>query len=157
MISHAPADYRCPFCRNINEGGADLPLEMIHWYDEVVVKLNPKWWRANRGALLVVPKAHYENVYDLPAELGTPIQVAVRDAALALKSALACDGVSTRQHNEPAGYQDVWHYHVHVFPRYEGDDLYSSRDVYWPDADEMRAMADKVRAAWPGGLENPAG
>ncbi len=149
MISHAPADYVCPFCRNINEGGADQPLEMIHVYDEVVVKMNPKWWRANRGALLVVPKTHYENVFDLPIELGTPLQAAVRDAAVALKTALDCAGVSTRQHNEPAGYQDVWHYHVHVFPRYEGDKLYASRDVYWPDADEMRAMADKVRAAWP--------
>jgi histidine triad (HIT) family protein len=149
VISHAPDGYRCPFCRNINEGGAEHPLEMIHVYDEVVVKLNPKWWRANRGALLVVPKRHYENIYDLPTELGTPIQTAVRDAALALKAAFKCDGVSTRQHNEPAGYQDVWHYHVHVFPRYEGDDLYASRDVYWPDAAEMRTVADEVRAAWP--------
>jgi len=85
VIRHAPADYVCPFCRNINEGGADHPLEMIRIYDDVVVKMNPKWWRANAGALLVVPKAHYENVYDLPVELGTPLQVAVRDAALALK------------------------------------------------------------------------
>jgi len=38
----------------------------------------------------------------------------------------ACDGVSTRQHNEPDGGQDVWHYHLHVFPRYTGDDLYRS-------------------------------
>ncbi len=117
MISHAPADYSCPFCRNINEGGADHPLEMIRVYDDVVVKMNPKWWRANRGALLVVPKEHHENVFDLPVGLGTPIQIAVRDAAIALKTAFECDGVSTRQHNEPAGYQDVWHYHVHVFPR----------------------------------------
>jgi histidine triad (HIT) family protein len=123
---------------------------MIHAYDEVVVKMNPKWWRANKGALLVVPNAHFENVYDLPVELGTPLQVAIRDAAHALKRAFNCDGVSTRQHNEPAGYQDVWHYHVHVFPRYEGDELYASRDVYWPEADEMRALADKLRAHWPG-------
>ena len=57
--------------------------------------------------------------------------------------------MSTRQHNEPAGYQDVWHYHVHVFPRYAGDELYATRDVYWPSADEMRAFADRLRAAWP--------
>jgi len=40
-----------------------------------------------------------------------------------------CDGVSTRQHNEPAGGQEVWHYHLHVFPRYEGDNLYKSSAI----------------------------
>jgi len=149
VISHAPPGYVCPFCRNIREGKGDFPLEIVHEYDDVVVKLNIKWWRKNRGAVLVVPKAHHENIYDLPAELGAPIQEAVRDAALALKAAFNCDGVSQRQHNEPAGYQDVWHYHVHVFPRYEGDNLYGSRDTYLPDADEMREVADQLRAAWP--------
>ena len=149
MISHAPPGFVCPFCRNLNEGAAVHPLEIIHVYDEVFVKMNPKWWPRNHGALLVVTKGHYENVFDLPAELGTSIQAAVRDAAVALKSAFGCDGVSTRQHNEPAGNQDVWHYHVHVFPRYEGDDLYQSTDAYWPPADEVRELADRVRAVWP--------
>lgn len=150
MISHAPDGYVCPFCRNLRDGVGDYPVEIIRAYDEVTVKLNPKWWVRNKGALLVVPNEHYEHVYELPVELGTPIQRAVRDAALALKAAFACDGVSTRQHNEPGGYQDVWHYHVHVFPRYEGDELYGSRDVYWPSAEEMREYADRIRAAWPG-------
>ena len=43
-----------------------------------------------------------------------------------MKTAFGCPGVSTRQHNEPAGNQDVWHYHVHVFPRWHGDRLYGS-------------------------------
>lgn len=149
MTSHAPDDYECPFCRNLATGEGVHPVEIIRSYDEVTVKLNPKWWVRNKGAVLVVPNQHYENVFDLPVELGTPIQRAVRDAAVAMKAAFSCDGVSTRQHNEPAGYQDVWHYHVHVFPRYEGDDLYATRDVYWPDAAEMRAFADRLRAAWP--------
>ena len=42
------------------------------------------------------------------------------------QQAFECDGTSTRQHNEPAGNQDLWHLHVHVFPRFEGDDLYRS-------------------------------
>jgi histidine triad (HIT) family protein len=149
VISHAPKDYDCPFCRNLATGEGEHPVEILRGYDDVTVKLNPKWWVRNKGAALVVPNTHYENVYDLPVELGTPIQRAVRDAALAMKAAFGCDGVSTRQHNEPAGYQDVWHYHVHVFPRYAGDELYFTRDVYWPSADEMRAFADRLRAAWP--------
>src|SRR5947207_14256607 len=88
--------------------------------------MNPNWLPSNPGGVLVIPNAHYENVYDLPPELGTPIQRAVRSASIAMKTAFGCDGVSTRQHNEPAGNQDVWHFHVHVFPRWEGDELYRS-------------------------------
>lgn len=43
-----------------------------------------------------------------------------------MKRVYGCDAVSTVQHNEPYGNQDVWHYHVHVFPRYDGDNLYRS-------------------------------
>ena len=58
----------------------------------------------------------------------------------------ACDGTSVRQHNEPAGNQDAWHYHVHVFPRYAGDSLYGTRpypefvpaEQRWPYADQLR-------------------
>lgn len=112
------------------------------------VKVNPSWWPANPGSLLVIPVAHHENVFDLPAELGTPIQRAVRDAAVALKTAFGCDGISTRQHNEPAGNQDVWHYHVHVFPRWEGDGLYGA-ERQPADPDELRRRAVQLRAAWP--------
>jgi histidine triad (HIT) family protein len=44
-----------------------------------------------------------------------------------MKKVYTCDGVSTRQHNEPAGNQDVWHYHLHVTPRYENDNFYSTQ------------------------------
>jgi histidine triad (HIT) family protein len=56
-----------------------------------------------------------------------------------MKRIYDCDGVSTRQHNEPAGYQDAWHYHVHVFPRYEGDYLYNTRHLPLPATAEERA------------------
>jgi histidine triad (HIT) family protein len=59
--------------------------------------------------------------------LSARVHDCARAVALALKAAYACDGVSTRQHNEPAGSQDVWHYHLHVFPRYVGDGLYGSQ------------------------------
>ena len=95
----------------------------------------------------MIPNRHFENVYDLPAELGTPIQRAVRSAALAMKSAFGCAGVSTRQHNEPAGNQDVWNYHVHVFPRWHGDTLYGT-DGEPADPDELRRRAEALRAAW---------
>jgi histidine triad (HIT) family protein len=148
VYNHTPSDYRCPFCRMLATGESDYPLEVLQRYDEVIVKLNPRWWPRNRGGALVIPIEHHENLYDLPPRLGTPIQEAARDTALAMKAAFGCDGVSTRQHNEPAGNQDVWHYHVHVFPRYEGDDLYGSQ---WglAGADEMVVVAEELRANWP--------
>lgn len=148
MHGHAPPGYRCPFCRNLATGEADLPLEIVHRDDDVFVKVNPKWWPRNPGGVLVIPNEHHENVYDLPVELGTPIQRVVRAAALAMKEAFACDGVSTRQHNEPEGNQDVWHYHVHVFPRWRGDDLYGSRGSP-ADPDELHRRAEQLRRAWP--------
>lgn len=149
MHNHAPPDYACPFCRNLETGEADLPLEFVHRDADVFVKMNPKWWPRNPGAVLVIPNEHHENVYDLPVELGTPIQRAVHRAALAMKDAFGCDGVSTRQHNEPEGNQDVWHYHVHVFPRWRGDGLYGSHGSL-ADEDELRRHAELLREAWPG-------
>ena len=136
---HEPDGYDCPFCR-IAEG--HLPGRVVYRNERVMTLVNIKWWPNNPGGCLVVPVEHFENLYELPARLGTPIQAAVREVALAMKSAFGCDGVSTRQHNEPSGNQDVWHYHVHVFPRYAGDDLYRSRGeiVDMAEVDRMAAI-----------------
>lgn len=142
---HEPEGYECPFCRI---AAGHQARRVVHRTDDVMVLVNIKWWPNNPGGLLVVPVEHHENVYELPPALGTPLQRAIRDAALALKSAFGCDGVSTRQHNEPAGNQDVWHHHTHVFPRYHGDDLYRSRGAMVP-TEEVDRMAALLRQHWP--------
>jgi histidine triad (HIT) family protein len=148
MYNHEPPDYRCPFCRNIATGESELPLEVLHLDETVFVKMNPRWWPRNPGGVLVIPVEHHENVYDLPPDLGAPLQRAVRNVALAMKEAFGCDGVSTRQHNEPSGNQDVWHYHLHVFPRWEDDGLYMSTGSP-ADPGELRTRANLLRGAWP--------
>jgi len=60
-----------------------------------------------------------------PPELGSAIYGAAQKVAFALKRAYGCDGISTRQHSEPAGSQEVWHYHLHVTPRYMDDLFYN--------------------------------
>ncbi len=147
MFSHAPDGYECPFCRNIRAGTGDHPLEIIHRDADVFVKVNPTWRPNNPGSLLVVPVRHYENIVDLPVELGVPIQRAARAAALAMRSALGCQGVSTMQNNEPAGNQDVWHYHLHVIPRWDGDDFHRQSGTM-ASAEEIRRRADQLRRAW---------
>ena len=68
--------------------------------------------------------------------------------ARALRSSYGCDGTSTRQHNEPGGGQDVWHFHVHVFPRHDGDDLYGGdADVRWTAPEERAPYAARLRSA----------
>lgn len=95
--------------------------------------------------MLVVPNAHHENLYDLPSRYGHAVHDLAREAALALKQSYGCDGITVRQHNEPAGSQSVWHHHVHVFPRYAGDDFYATRP--YPDfvtPEQRRPYADRL-------------
>jgi histidine triad (HIT) family protein len=64
-----------------------------------------------------------------------------------MKSSWECDGVSIRQHNEPAGNQDTWHYHMHVTPRFHADELYKTYDtgkVVMPTSDRARYAKDLV-------------
>jgi len=106
------------------------------------------WEPNNPGHVLVVPVRHFENLYELPDEVGARVFAVSRKIAIALKTSYGCEGVSTRQHNEPAGYQDVWHYHLHVFPRYANDELYRRYGQGRSSKlEERRPFATKLREA----------
>ena len=127
---HEPDGYACPFCRLLS-GLPDLDLDLderdiVHRNARATAFMSPKWWPRNHGNVLVVPDQHVENLYEIAAEDHHAVHDAVQAVARAMRASYGCDGVSTRQHNEPAGSQDVWHLHVHVFPRYAGDTLYQS-------------------------------
>jgi histidine triad (HIT) family protein len=150
MFRHAPAGYLCPFCLVIS--GKNNP-DPYAGQSDVVLRtgaatafVSSSWWPKNPGHVLVVPDAHVENLYDLTPELGAGVMDAARRVALAFKAVYRCAGVSTRQHNEPAGGQEVWHYHVHVFPRYEADQLYA-RDAErrTVSRDERAGYAERLR------------
>jgi len=81
----------------------------------------------------------------LPVEYAGEIHRAAQQVALAMKGMYGCDGISTRQHNEPAGNQDVWHYHLHVYPRYANDQLYLTKG-YRSDPEERSFYAEKLRS-----------
>jgi histidine triad (HIT) family protein len=128
MYSHKPPDYHCPFCMIVRGVEGDYPYtkqaDIVYQDAAITTWVASHQWPKNRGHVLIVPNKHFENIYDLPDELLAKIAVLSKQVALAFKETYGCDGVSTRQHNEPAGGQDVWHYHLHVFPRYTGDNLY---------------------------------
>jgi histidine triad (HIT) family protein len=149
MHSHTPENYDCPFCRISNN---DFSNESVYTKAQDIVFQTPlatafissHWWPNNAGHVLVIPNQHFENIYDLPLEYGADIHKTARQIALAFKHVYNCDGVSTRQHNESAGNQEVWHYHLHVFPRYHNDDLYTLfRRLTTPE--ERLPYAQKLR------------
>lgn len=145
---HAPEGYDCPFCR-IAAGDA-LPEPATQQRDVVyrnrlaTAFVANKWWPHNRGHVLVVPNPHLENLYEMPSDVASAIHQAARWVALAMQETYACEGISTRQHNEPDGGQEVWHYHLHVFPRYRGDNLYS-HDGSVTRSEDRVAYAQKLR------------
>jgi len=153
MRTHAPAGYACPFCRFARgeESPSNALADIVYQDDEVMAFVAPKAWPGNAGNALVVPRAHHENLYDLPDALLARVAIVGKRVAVAMTAAYGCDGTSTRQHNEPGGDQDVWHYHLHVFPRWAGDGLYRRHDeARFVPAEERLAYAARLRNAIAG-------
>ena len=128
MYSHEPKDYKCPFCRiaaGIDEEGIwTKQSDVVLRTDSVTAFVSARWWPNNAGHVIVIPNMHIENIYVMPQIVHGELYEAARRIAIAFKQTYNCDGTSTRQHNEPGGYQEIWHYHLHIFPRYINDDLY---------------------------------
>ncbi|MFT7218974.1 MAG: histidine triad (HIT) family protein [Candidatus Azotimanducaceae bacterium] len=135
---HEPTTYTCPFCALISGEYPDRQTEIVFETKDVLVFPAKHHKPGNEGNLLVVTRRHIENLYDLPTDLAQPLQHAIKLAATALKEVLGCDGITIRQNNEPAGGQDVWHYHVHIIPRYIGDKLHSVSPVVAPIESRIR-------------------
>jgi histidine triad (HIT) family protein len=146
---HEPDDYHCPFCRiqrSIHDEH-NQPTDVVAVTDLAYARISPKWWPDNQGAALVIPRGHHENLYSIPSEAGHAVWDLTQQVAVAMRAAYDCAGISTRQHNEPAGNQDVWHLHVHVFPRRVDDRLYEQhRRTRWVPAEERRPYADRLAA-----------
>ena len=128
---HIPSDYVCPFCLVVkgeeDEGNKlvqSKQQDIVYKDDYVTALIATLWWENNKAHVIIIPNQHYENIFDLPIELATKIHELSQKVSYALKECYQCDGISTRQHNEPGGSQDVWHYHLHVYPRYKDDNLY---------------------------------
>lgn len=130
MYNHEPDNYRCPLCSVVKGEEGDFPYTKqadIFYKDDLITALIAShWWANNKGHVILIPNQHVENLYDLDDVIGAAIQSFSRKVAIALKETYRCDATSVRQHNEPDGNQDVWHYHFHVFPRYKGDNLYEN-------------------------------
>ncbi len=147
-MTHAEENYKCPFCR-ISNGIEDefvitKQSDIVFQNEIATAFIASHWWPNNPGHVLIIPNEHFENLYTLPDEVSAEIHRLEKKIALAFKAGYNCDGVSSRQHNEPAGDQDVWHYHLHVFPRYENDNLYQLENRQTTEA-ERTPYATKLK------------
>lgn len=148
-FNNAPENYTCPFCL-LSAGQEDALVcscqsDIIHADEKIMVFICAQQWPNNRGHVLIIPRQHFENIYDLPDDLGGAIHAMARRIAIAMKRAYSSDGITTRQHNEMHGNQEVWHYHLHVFPRFEGDGLYETARGRIMPAAERASYADLLR------------
>ncbi|HET8709002.1 MAG TPA: HIT domain-containing protein [Candidatus Saccharimonadales bacterium] len=148
MFNHEPENYDCPFCNLLagHESKFNQLNDIVYQNEYATATIAPKWWINNPGHVLVIPNKHFENIYDIPEEYLTEVYNLVKRVAIAIRSTYGCEGTSTRQHNEPAGNQDVWHLHVHLYPRYTGDGLYKNHEnTRFAEPDERLPYAEKLR------------
>lgn len=149
MYNHAPTDYECSFCSFAKgeETEFNKHSDIVFEDEKVIAFISPKWWVNNPGHVIVIPREHFENIYDISDETLSHVHIIAKQIAIALKETYTCDGTSIRQHNEPAGNQDMFHLHVHVFPRYTNDELYKKHDEKrFVSQEERKPYADKLRA-----------
>lgn len=146
-MKNAPPGYDCPFCRVAATLPKPDPESAVVLVTPRVFAFIPLHHYADiRGNCLIVPRLHYENVLDIPESLGNDFFRATRRVAVAMQVVFGCQGISTRQHNGPAGDQDVWHYHLHVFPRFHGDGLWGGNKAPYAAAERLE-LASRLRAA----------
>jgi histidine triad (HIT) family protein len=96
------------------------------------------------GHALVIPKAHYVDIFDIPVKELAAVHVASKAVAAAVKKATGADGISIIEQNGKAAGQDVFHLHVHVVPRFAGVKLPSFSDLKVVERSELDAMAVKI-------------
>ncbi|MCR5704138.1 MAG: HIT family protein [Eubacterium sp.] len=74
---------------------------------------------ATVGHVLIIPKEHYANVFEIPEELAGKAYILAKKVAAVLKEVTGCNGVNILQNNGEAAGQTVFHFHMHVIPRYD--------------------------------------
>jgi histidine triad (HIT) family protein len=136
----------CVFC-NIVKG---IVPESVVYDDEKVLAfmdIQP----VNPGRVLVIPKVHASGLSNLDEETGAHMfKVGMRVAEAVKRSGVKCDGVNLLLSDGRAAFQEIFHVHLHVIPRFEGDSLHISFGRKYglkPERNELDRIATKIRDA----------
>lgn len=135
------ADDDCIFCRIV---AGELPAHKLDEDEHTIAFLDTSPW--TRGHALVIPREHTRNIWEAPPETIERTAAAAQRLAQKLRDALGCDGVNTLNSCEPAAWQTVFHYHVHVIPRYEDDPLQLPGQPQDVEQDALERLASEIRA-----------
>ena len=125
----------CLFCK-IASG--ELPSATVYETQDFRVIMDK--FPSGKGHTLIMPKEHYDDVYDLDAETAGKLFGLATVVARAIKKVTGCDGLNILQNNGPVAGQTVMHFHLHLIPRFEGDSL----DFHWPTQSFSDEELDEV-------------
>jgi histidine triad (HIT) family protein len=130
----------CIFCKLAN---GVFPTNSI--YEDECVKVILDAGPATKGHALVIPKEHYQDIFDIEdTTLANAMKVA-KKVATRMQDVLNCDGVNIVQNNKEAAGQTVPHFHIHVIPRYKNDGQNILWDPKEPDENEQKALCEKLK------------
>lgn len=130
----------CIFCKIAN---GEIPSACIYENKEfrVILDVGP----ATRGHVLILTKEHYDNIFEIDAETAGRLFSLASVVARAMKKTLNCDGMNILQNNGTVAGQTVFHFHLHLIPRYEGDQV----KVTWPQGeisdDEKTELVNMIK------------
>ena len=106
----------CIFCKI---AAGDIPSATIYEDNDfrVILDIEP----ASKGHALILPKEHYANLYELSDELAAKALIVAKKVITKMTGILGCDGYNVVQNNGEAAGQTVFHFHIHLIPRYKDD------------------------------------
>ena len=120
----------------------EIPADIVYEDEHTLAFLdvNP----VNPGHTLVVPKKFARNILDVDKELLAAVMNTVQKISIALRETLGAEGINIHINNESAAGQLVFHYHVHVIPRYAGDGIVLQHGAPYPPGESAK-VASKLR------------
>ena len=135
-------DKDCIFCKIAN---GEIPSTTIYEDDDfrVILDLGP----ASRGHALILPKQHYKDLNALDPSIAAKVLPLAAKIGAAEKKALGCAAYNVVQNNGPEAGQTVFHFHVHIIPRYQGGPKMVSWQPGEPSKEELAQTGDALREA----------
>ena len=127
----------CIFCKLAN---GDIPTNVIYEDDTFTVIMDAA--PATKGHCLILPKEHYANIYELDEEVAGNVFKLAKKLAAEMTEKLGCDGFNIVQNNGETAGQTVFHFHMHLIPRYKDDNQKIGWNPLNPSADEQKAILE---------------
>ncbi|MGF0065537.1 HIT family protein [Lachnospiraceae bacterium SGI.085] len=135
-------DNNCIFCKLAN---GEIPTNAIYEDDDFKVILDAS--PASKGHALILPKEHYANIYEIDDEVLAKASKLAKKIITHEKDVLKCDGYNVVQNNGEVAGQTVFHYHMHLIPRYASDD--NTNMIEWKHKeftdDEMAQICKEMK------------